>query len=49
MIPFFALLALDHELPSIWLPTNTIKLIYISPLIFDAPSPWYNLGKAQEW
>jgi hypothetical protein len=26
MIPLFALLAPDHELPSIWLPTNTIKL-----------------------
>jgi hypothetical protein len=37
MIPFFALLAPDHELPSIWLPTNTIKLISIPPLIFDAP------------
>jgi hypothetical protein len=34
---FFALLAPDHELPSIWLPTNTIKLISITPLIFDAP------------
>jgi hypothetical protein len=29
MIPFFALLAPDHELPSIWLPTNTIKPISI--------------------
>jgi hypothetical protein len=37
MIPFFALLAPDHELPSIWLPTNTIKLISIPPLIYDAP------------
>ena len=37
MIPFFALLAPDHELPSIWLPTNTIKLISIPPLIFDTP------------
>jgi hypothetical protein len=27
MIPFFALLSPDHELPSIWLPTNTIKPI----------------------
>jgi hypothetical protein len=33
MIPFFALLSPDHELPSIWLPTNTIKLISIPPLI----------------
>jgi hypothetical protein len=39
MISFFALLAFDHELPSIWLPTNTIKLIFITPLIFDAPRP----------
>ena len=37
MIPFFALLSPDHELPSIWLPTNTIKPISIPPLIFDAP------------
>jgi hypothetical protein len=37
MIPFFALLAPDHELPSVWLLTNTIKLISIPPLIFDAP------------
>jgi hypothetical protein len=37
MIPFSALLAPDHELPSIRLPTNTIKLISIPPLIFDAP------------
>ena len=45
MIPFFALLAPDHELPSIWLPTNTIKLISLPPLIFDAPpSPWYILS-----
>jgi hypothetical protein len=29
MIPFFALLSPDHELPSIWLPTNTIKPISI--------------------
>jgi hypothetical protein len=38
MIPFFALLAHDHELPNIWLPINTIKLISIPPLIFDAPT-----------
>jgi hypothetical protein len=37
MIPFFALLAPDHELPSIRLPTKTIKLISIPLLIFDAP------------
>jgi hypothetical protein len=37
IIPFFALLAPDHELPSIWLTKNTIKLISIPPLIFDAP------------
>jgi hypothetical protein len=37
MIPFFALIAPDHELFSIWLPTNTMKLISTPPLIFDAP------------
>ena len=37
MIPFFALLAPDHELPSIQLQTYTVNLISISPLIFDAP------------
>jgi hypothetical protein len=37
MIPFFALLAPDHELPRVWLLTNTIKFISIPPLIFDAP------------
>jgi hypothetical protein len=37
MIPFFALIALNHELSGVWLPTNTIKLISIPPLIFDVP------------
>jgi hypothetical protein len=37
MIPFFALIAPNHELPSVWLLTNTIKLSSIPPLIFDAP------------
>jgi hypothetical protein len=34
---FFALIAPNHELPSVWLLTNTIKLSSIPPLIFDAP------------
>ena len=37
MILFLAPLAPDHELPRVWLLTNTIKLISIPPLIFDAP------------
>ena len=36
-IPLFALIAPNHELPSVWLLTNTIKLSSIHPLIFDAP------------
>jgi hypothetical protein len=37
MIPFFALVTPDHELPPVWFPTNTIKLIPIPTLIFEAP------------
>jgi hypothetical protein len=37
MIPFFALVTPDHELSPVWFPTNTIKLIPIPTLIFDAP------------
>jgi hypothetical protein len=37
MIPFFALVTPDHELPPVRFPTNTIKLIPIPTLIFEAP------------
>jgi hypothetical protein len=37
MIPFFALVTPDHELPPVWFPTNTIKFIPIPTFIFEAP------------
>ena len=37
MVPFSALLAPDHELPCIRLPTYTVKVTLRSPLIFYAP------------
>jgi hypothetical protein len=33
MIPFFALVAPDHELPSVWFLTNTIKLLISIPTL----------------
>jgi hypothetical protein len=43
MIPFFALVTPDHELPPVWFPTNTIKLISIPT--GDSNRAWGKRGR----
>jgi hypothetical protein len=40
MIPFFALITPNHELPSVWLLTNTIKLSSIPGVVIEKLTPY---------